>query len=222
MNLALFDLDQTLLPLDSDHAFGDYLVRHGWADGEEHRRRNDAFYADYLAGTLDIAAYIEFVTEAWRQRPLDEQEDLRSRFMAELIEPAIKPVARELVERHRERGHLLALVTATNDFVTTPIAQAFGIEHLIATRLERDAKGFVTGRILGVPNLREGKVHNVDQWLQRQGLRWGDFTASWCYSDSTNDLPLMDRVTHPVATNPGEGLERVARARSWPILNLFA
>ena len=142
MNLALFDLDQTLLPLDSDHAFGDYLVRHGWADGEEHRRRNDAFYADYLAGTLDIAAYIEFVTEAWRQRPLDEQEDLRSRFMAELIEPAIKPAARELVGRHRERGHLLALVTATNDFVTTPIAQAFGIEHLIATRLERDAKGF--------------------------------------------------------------------------------
>jgi HAD superfamily hydrolase (TIGR01490 family) len=222
MNLALFDLDQTLLPLDSDHAFGDYLVQHGWADGEEHRRRNDAFYADYLAGSLDIAAYIEFVTEAWRQRTLHEQETLRSRFMSDLIEPAIRPAARELVQRHRERGDLLALVTATNDFVTTPIAQAFGFEHLIATRLERDAKGFVTGRIDGVPNLREGKVHNVDQWLQRQGLSWGDFSASWCYSDSTNDLPLLDRVTYPVATNPGEGLERVARARSWPILNLFA
>jgi HAD superfamily hydrolase (TIGR01490 family) len=221
MNLALFDLDQTLLPVDSDHAFGEFLVRQGWADGDEHRRRNDAFYADYQAGTLDIVAYVEFVCAAWRERPLREQESFRARFMAEVIEPVILPAARELVQRHRDRGDLMALVTATNDFVTQPIAEAFGFEHLIATRLQRDGAGFVTGRIQGVPNLREGKVHNVDQWLSQQGLSWGQFESSWCYSDSINDLPLLERVTHPIATNPGTALEQVARTRSWPIVNLF-
>jgi HAD superfamily hydrolase (TIGR01490 family) len=222
MNLALFDLDLTLLPLDSDHAFGDFLVHHGWADGETHRRRNDAFYADYLAGTLDMVAYIDFATSAWRQRPLEQQEALRSRFMAEVIAPAVRPTARRLVEQHRARGDLMALVTATNEFVTAPIAGVFGFEHLISTELVRDAQGQVTGQIRGVANLREGKVHNVDQWLKRQGKAWSDFTASWCYSDSSNDLPLLERVTYPVATNPGAALERMARDRSWPILNLFA
>ena len=222
MNLALFDLDHTLLPLDSDHAFGEFLVSHGWADAEEHRRKNDVFYADYQAGRLDIAAYVDFATSAWRERSELEQEQLRSTFMADVIQPSLLEPALALVRRHRLQGDLLALVTATNEFVTAPIARALGFEHLVATRLERDGQGHVTGRIHGVANLREGKVHNVTAWLEHQGLGWGDFSTSTCYSDSTNDLPLLERVTHPIATNPGADLERLASARGWPILKLFA
>jgi HAD superfamily hydrolase (TIGR01490 family) len=222
MKLALFDLDHTLLPLDSDHAFGEFLVAHGWADAQAFKARNDAFFADYLAGTLDMAAYVEFATSAWRGRTDAEQRALQARFMAEVIQPVIQPQALALIEQHRVQGHALALVTATNEFVTAPIALALGLPVLIATALERDAAGAVTGRIQGVANLREGKVHNVASWLARQGTRWAAVEESWCYSDSTNDLPLLERVTHPVATNPGEGLERIALARGWPILRLFA
>ncbi len=222
MKLALFDLDHTLLPLDSDHAFGEFLVSHGWADADEHRRQNDLFYADYQDGRLDIAAYVDFATASWRQRSEDDLQRLSRAFMNDIIEPALREPALELVRRHREQGDLLALVTATNEFVTAPIARAFGFEHLVATRLERDAHGRVTGRIQGVPNLREGKVHNVAAWLKCQGLGWSDFSTSTCYSDSTNDLPLLERVTHPIATNPGAELERLASARGWPILKLFA
>jgi HAD superfamily hydrolase (TIGR01490 family) len=221
MNLALFDLDHTLLPLDSDHAFGEFLVSHGWADAAEHGRRNDAFYADYQAGVLDMAAFVDFSTSAWRSRPRAEQDALRSVFMEQVITPALLQPAFELVARHRDRGDLVALVTATNDFVTAPIARALGIAHLLATALERDGEGRVTGRIAGVPNLRDGKVHNVSQWLERQGLDWSDFSDSWCYSDSMNDLPLLERVTRPVATNPGAELHAIAQARGWPILKLF-
>jgi HAD superfamily hydrolase (TIGR01490 family) len=221
MKLALFDLDHTLLPLDSDHAFGEFLVAQGWADGADFATRNDAFFQDYLAGRLDMQAYVDFTTAAWRVRPAAEAAALHARFMDAVITPAILPAARALVERHRAAGHALALVTATNEFVTAPIAQAFGLP-LIATALERDARGAVTGRIAGVPNLRDGKVHNVGLWLSDQGLRWEQVDESWCYSDSTNDLPLLEHVTHPVATNPGEALARIAAERGWPILRLFA
>jgi HAD superfamily hydrolase (TIGR01490 family) len=222
MKLALFDLDHTLLPLDSDHAFGEFLVAHGWADAARFKARNDAFFADYLAGTLDMASYVEFATSAWRQRPTAELTALQARFMEEVIGPAIRPTALDLIQRHREQGHTLALVTATNEWVTGPIARALGLPVLIATALERDASGAVTGRIEGIANLKEGKVHNVALWLAGQGSRWEAVEESWCYSDSTNDLPLLERVTHPVATNPGAGLERVAQQRGWPILHLFA
>lgn len=222
MKLALFDLDHTLLPLDSDHAFGEFLVANGWADAGLFKVRNDAFFADYLAGTLDMAAYVDFATSAWRGRSALEQAALQARFMAEVIQPAIRPAALALIEQHRRQGHALALVTATNEFVTAPIAQALGLPVLIATALHRDAQGAVTGMIEGHANLREGKVHNVGLWLARQGTRWDAVEESWCYSDSTNDLPLLERVTHPVATNPGEGLERIALERGWPILRLFA
>ncbi len=221
MRLTLFDLDGTLLPIDSDHAFGEFMVRLGWADAQTHRARNDAFFADYQAGRLDMADYIEFATAAWRGRSAADQAGASQRFMAEVIQPVLHDSARALVERHRVAGDRLAVVTATNDFVTRPISRAFGIETLIATQLERDADGRVTGRIDGVPALREGKPVRVRQWLADEGLRWSDFERITFYSDSTNDLPLLEAVSEPVATNPGPELERIARERGWTLLKLF-
>lgn len=221
MKLALFDLDGTLLPIDSDHAFGEFLIEHGWADAETFRRRNDAFYRQYQAEQLDMHAYVDFCTSAWRSRPLHEQEAARAAYLERFIRPALHDSALALVQRHREAGDLLAVVTATNDFVTRPIAALFGIETLIATDLERDAQGHVTGAIRGTPSFREGKVQRVNDWLQARGQRWSDFEAQVFYSDSSNDLALLERVSHPVATNPGPALEAVARQRDWPILRLF-
>ncbi|HOW46067.1 MAG TPA: HAD family hydrolase [Rubrivivax sp.] len=222
MKLALFDLDGTLLPIDSDHAFGEFLVRLGWADGEEFRRGNDAFYAQYLEEALDIAAYVRFATAPWRARGAEEQAAASARFVAEVIAPAIDTRARALVARHADAGERLALVTATNEFVSRPIARLFGIDTLIATELQRDPQGRVTGEIHGVPAYREGKVQRVAQWLHQQGQRFEDFERISFYSDSTNDLALLEEVSHPVATNPAPALERIARERGWPILNLFA
>ena len=221
MKLALFDLDGTLLPGDSDHAFGEFLVAHGGVDGAAFRRRNDAFFADYQAGRLDIHAYIDFITADWRRRPAAEVAALSRRYIDEVIRPMLRPQALELVERHRRAGDLLALVTATNDFVTRPIAGLFGIEVLIATELERDAEGRPSGAIRGVPAFREGKVARVQSWLSTLGHRLEDFDRSTFYSDSTNDLPLLEQVSHPVVTNPGAALERVAQERGWPVLKLF-
>jgi HAD superfamily hydrolase (TIGR01490 family) len=223
MNLTLFDLDGTLLPMDSDHAFGEFLVALGWVDGVHFKARNDAFYADYLAGRLDVHAYVDFATSGWRERPARETEAARARFVREVIEPRIHPQARALVERHRGRGDAIAMVTATNVFVTRPIADAFGIEHLLATDLETDREGNVTGAIRGVPCFREGKIARVEAWLAaHHRARFDDFAAITVYSDSTNDLPLLERATDPVATNPGDALERIARERGWRILELFA
>ncbi len=221
MRLALFDLDGTLLPIDSDHAFGEFMVSLGWADGEAFRRANDEFYAQYQAEQLDVAAYIRFATSAWRDRPAAEQAEASRRFIDELIRPALRDSAQALVQRHAQAGERLAVVTATNEFVTRPIAALFGVDTLIATELARDAQGRVTGDIAGVPSYREGKVVRVQQWLQAQGLRWGDFERISFYSDSTNDLALLEHVSHPVATNPSPALERIAAERGWPILRLF-
>lgn len=222
MRLALFDLDGTLLPIDSDHAFGEFVVRIGWADAQEHRRRNDAFYDDYQAGRLDIHAYVDFATAAWRDRPAPQLAEASARFMREVVEPVLLEPARALVRQHLEAGDTLAIVTSTNDFVTAPIAAALGIPHLLATELERDASGRVTGRIRGTPALREGKVARVEHWLAGLGTTLAACTRSTYYGDSTNDLPLLERVTHPVATNPGPALERHASQRGWPVLRLFA
>jgi HAD superfamily hydrolase (TIGR01490 family) len=221
MRLTLFDLDGTLLPTDSDHAFGEFMVRIGWADPQEHARRNDAFFQDYQAGRLDMHAYIDFATASWRDRAAEDLQRMSERFMAEVITPHLREPARALVARHRLRGDRLAIVTATNDFITGPIAQAFGIDTLIATELERDAQGRVTGRIRGTPCLREGKIERVSQWLAQQGTLWDAFEEVTFYSDSTNDLPLLELVTHPVATNPAPALAKIAAARGWTVLNLF-
>lgn len=221
MNLTLFDLDGTLLPTDSDHAFGDFVIGLGWADGAAYGRRNDEFFVQYQEGRLDIAAYIEFCTAPWRERSADEQAMASARFIAEVARPALRSTALDLVRQHREAGDLLAIVTATNEFVTRPIADLFGVPELIATELERDAGGRVTGAIRGVPAFRDGKIVRVRQWLAAQGRTLADFERCTFYSDSTNDLPLLEHVSHPVATNPGPALRAIAQQRGWPILNLF-
>jgi HAD superfamily hydrolase (TIGR01490 family) len=222
MNLALFDLDGTLIEHDSDHAFGEFLVTLGWADADAHRRANEAFYKQYQAGCLDIAAYIDFCTAPWRHRPLAVQQAASARFMAEWAQAQLRAPARALVREHQDAGDLVAIVTATNEFITRPIADAFGVETLIAVQLARDASGMVTGRIQGVPSFREGKIARVDAWLATQGKAWRDFERTVFYSDSTNDLPLLERSSDPVATNPSPALEAIAVERGWRILRLFA
>ena len=221
MNLTLFDLDGTLIETDSDHAFGEFLVHVGWADRDRFKQRNDQFYAEYLAGTLDVAAYLDFATAAWRTRPEQEALAMRERFMRQVMQPAVDARAVALVQRHQQAGDRVAIVTATNEFITRPIAEAFGVADLIAVELVRDDNGAVTGAVRGVPSFREGKVVRVQQWLAEQGLRHADFGRSTFYSDATNDLPLLEWATHPVATNPGPALTAIARERGWPVLNLF-
>ena len=220
--LALFDLDGTLLPIDSDHAWGEFMIALGWVDAATFRSGNDAFYAQYQAGALDIDAYIDFATAPLRAQDGAARAAAHERFMREVIAPATRPAARELVEAHRARGDLLALVTSTSDFITAPIAAAFAIDVLIATRLERAADGTPTGRIAGVPAFREGKVARVGQWLAASGADWAGFSRISVYSDSVNDLALLEKATDPVATNPSPELEAIARARGWRVLNLFA
>lgn len=222
MNLCLFDLDHTLLPLDSDHEWGEFMVRIGWADEGEFRRRNDAFYRQYQEGVLDLPAYIDFSTGVWRHRTPDELDAARRQFMDTVIRPALRPQALALVRQHQEQGDLVAVVTATNEFVTAPIVQALGVPHLLAVQLERGEGGRVTGHIDGVPTFREGKVARVEQWLAGQGRALADFGRVSFYSDSLNDLPLLERATDPVATNPSPPLEALARSRGWRILKLFA
>jgi HAD superfamily hydrolase (TIGR01490 family) len=221
MKLTLFDLDGTLLPTDSDHAFGEFMVEIGWVDAVRWRARNDEFYAQYQAGTLVLGEYLDFATSAWRSRPPAEFEGARARFMREVIEPQMQPNVKALVAEHLEAGDLVAVVTATNEFVTAPIARAFGVEHLLAVELERGDNGQFTGRALGVPTFREGKVTRVEAWLVEAGKTWADFDEVLFYSDSTNDLPLLERVTTPIATNPTPALEAIARERGWRILKLF-
>ncbi|MBC8055403.1 MAG: HAD family hydrolase [Rhizobiales bacterium] len=217
----MFDLDHTLLPIDSDHAWGEFMVRLGWVDAAEFARRNDSFYADYQAGRLDIHAYIAFATEPLRMRPAEEADAAHRRFMVEVIQPALRPAARDLVRAHQARGDLVALVTATNDFVTAPIAGALGIADLLAVRLARDAGRNITGFIDGTPSYREGKVTRAQEWLGERGKTWADFERISVYSDSANDLPLLERATDPVATNPTAALLQIAEARGWRTLQLF-
>ncbi|MDR0274412.1 MAG: HAD-IB family hydrolase [Burkholderiaceae bacterium] len=220
MKIALFDLDYTLLPLDSDHAWGEFTARIGWVDADEFRRRNDVYYAQYQNGTLDIHDYVRFATAATRQAGREQAGQARARFMREVIAPAILPPALALIEGHRAAGEPLAIVTATNEFVTRPIAGALGVPELIAVRLAVDADGWITGEIEGTPSFRAGKVARVGQWLAAQGLRWDDAEITF-YSDSRNDLPLLEKAAHPVAVNPDPALREIARQRGWRILDLF-
>jgi HAD superfamily hydrolase (TIGR01490 family) len=220
-NLTLFDLDGTLIAGDSDHSFGEFMVDIGWADGQAWRRRNDEFYATYVAGALDVHAYVDFATSVWRGRTPQEQAGAHARFMREVIAPMLTSQAQALVRQHQDAGDLVAIVTATNEFVTRPIAQAFGVPELLAIELERDAQGAVTGAIKGVPTYQHGKVARVEQWLAAQQAGWDDFERVTVYSDSINDLPLLERATDPVATNPSAALEAVAAERGWAILRLF-
>ena len=218
--IALFDLDHTLLPIDSDYCWGEFTQQIGWTDPVEFKRRNDAFYAHYVAGTRDVHDYVRFAVEALRQRGQDAYAEAHARFMREWITPKLQPAALDLVRGHQARGDTVAIVTATNELVTRPIAAADGVPELIAVELERDAAGWITGEIAGVPSMREGKVVRVTQWLGARGLDWLDVETTF-YSDSTNDLPLLEQVDHPVATNPDARLRTIALERGWRILDLF-
>jgi HAD superfamily hydrolase (TIGR01490 family) len=222
MNLCLFDLDDTLLPLDSDHAWGEFVIRMGWVNEAEFRHRNNEFFEQYKAGQLDVHAYIAFATEPLRSRSDQILQAAQQQFMAEVITPNLRPAALDLVRSHQIQGDTVALVTATNEFITGPIAKAFGIVDLIALQLDRDAAGTITGRIQGIPSYREGKVTRVGEWLARQHKSWEAFDRISVYSDSVNDIPLLERATHPVATNPSPALQAVAQARGWQIMQLFS
>ncbi len=218
--VTLFDLDHTLLPIDSDYAWGVFTQDIGWTDPAVFKRRNDEFYEHYKAGTLDIHDYVRFATEAIRLRGPVESNAAHERFMREVVQPALHPAAIDLVRQHQAAGDEVLIVTATNEFVTRPIAAALGVDQLIAVELEKSPDGWITGEIAGTPSARDGKVDRVAQWLAAGGRGWADVTTTF-YSDSTNDLPLLEMVDHPVATNPDDRLRVHAQARGWRILDLF-
>ena len=220
-HLALFDLDHTLLPIDSDYEWGQFLVRTGAVDAEQFKRSNDDFFAQYQAGTLDPVEYLEFALGTLARFPRAQLDAMHAQFMAEVIAPAIRPCARELVQRHLDAGDLVAIITATNHYITAPIAAAFGVEHHIGAMPELDAEGNLTGRLLGTPTSGPGKITHMHAWLARLGTRFDAFERSHFYSDSHNDIPLLSIVTHPVATNPSTTLATHARERGWPTLHLF-
>ena len=220
MKLTLFDLDHTLLPIDSDYAWGVFTTTIGWTDPIDFARRNDEFFAHYKAGTLDVHEYVRFATAAVRREGAQAAQVAHELFMQTVVQPVITPQALALVRGHQRAGDAVVIVTATNEFVTRPIARALGVADLIAVELERDASGWITGEIRGVPSLREGKVTRVEQWLSERQLGWADVQSTF-YTDSINDLTLMEKVAHPVATNPDPALRAIALARGWRILELF-
>jgi len=214
--LAIFDLDNTLLGGDSDYLWGLFLAEQGIVDGAEYERANARFYADYRAGRLDIYAFLRFALAPLRDNAPEDLLRWRAQFLHEKIAPIILPAARTLIERHRAAADTLLIITATNAFVTAPIAEALGVPHLIATVPEQ-VDGRYTGGVAGTPAFQEGKVVRLHEWLSASGA---DLAGSSFYSDSHNDLPLLERVDHPVAVDPDEPLERHARARGWPVISL--
>lgn len=220
--VALFDLDHTLLPMDSDYAWGEFTLAIGWVDPVEFKRQNDAFYAQYQAGTLNVHDYVRFATQAICQQGATNSIAAHAQFMSDRVQNAIKPQALELLRHHQAAGDRVAIVTATNEFVTRPIATALGVQELIAVELERDPlTDWYTGAIRGTPSFREGKVTRVAQWLAQNGWAWDSVQITF-YSDSMNDLPLLEKANTPVATNPDARLRALAKERGWRILDLFA
>ena len=219
MNLALFDLDNTLLAGDSDFEWAQFLISHGVLDREVQEAKNLQFYEDYKAGTLDIHAFLDFQLQPLARHSRTELDAWHREFMHSRVLPIIGEKSRALVRRHLDNGDLCAVVTATNSFVTAPIAREFGIPHLIAT-IPAQHNGQFTGRPRGTPSFREGKISRVEDWLESMGLWWGSFEQSWFYSDSHNDLPLMGKVSHPVAIDADDKLRTHALAAGWPVQTL--
>ena len=216
MSLAIFDLDNTLLSIDSDHAWGEFLVEQGAVDPVAYREANERFLADYNAGTLDMAAFLEMALKPLTENTPEQLAAWHQQFMASKIEPHILPKAEELLARHRTKGDTLLIITATNRFITGPIAERLGVDDLIAVEPEM-VDGRYTGRVDGVPSYREGKVIRLQAWLEAQDLT---MDGAWFYSDSHNDLPLLEKVDHPVAVDPDDTLRQVAEERNWRIMSL--
>lgn len=219
MRLVLFDLDNTLLAGDSDYEWAQYLIELGVLERENYEARNNEFYEQYKAGVLDIYAFLDFQLQPLAQYPRSTLDRWHHGFMQERILPIIRSEARDLIARHR--ADTCVIITATNSFVTAPIARVLGIEHLIAT-VPEERDGRFTGGVTGTPCFREGKITCLQSWLERRKQSLAAFAESWFYSDSVNDLPLLQQVTHPIAVDPDERLAAVARARGWPILRLGA
>ena len=217
MRLALFDLDNTLLAGDSDFEWAQFLIEKGVLDREVYEARNQQFFEHYKAGTLDIHEFLDFQLKPLSRHPRRILDEWHREFLRTRILPIITQKARDLVASHRDDAR--AIVTATNSFVTWPIAREFGIEHLVATEPEQ-RDGEFTGGVVGQPSFREGKVVRVQLWLAEHGLNWGSFKETWFYSDSLNDLPLLSLVTNPVAVDPDETLKEAALENGWMIISL--
>jgi len=219
LNLALFDLDNTILAGDSDYNWSRFLIQEGYLDGAIHAEKNEKFYADYKAGTLDIYAFVEFQFKPLARNPRTVLNQLLKKYVEEVIKPMITEKARALVKRHQDEGDLIIVITATNSFITKPIAELFGIENLIGTDPE-EKEGEFTGKVLGLPSFKEGKVTRLEVWLKNKNLSLACFEKSYFYSDSHNDLPLMQKVTHPVAVDSDDVLSEYAKSKGWPQISL--
>ncbi len=220
MRLTLFDLDHTLIAGDSDYEWGQYLIEVGALDRGLYEKTNQTFYEQYKAGSLDIQAFLAFALAPLRDHPIARLEAWRRDFVHTRILPMIGDASRALVARELGRSDLVAIVTATNSFVTAPIAAELAVPHLIATEPERAADGSFTGAVAGTPSFREGKIIRVEAWLAGLGLDWDSFSSTAFYSDSLNDLPLLARVDEPVAVDPDPTLRAHAEAADWQILSL--
>ena len=219
MELALFDLDNTLLSGDSDYEWAQFLIERGVLERGRYEERNKHFFSQYRAGRLDIHEFLDFQLAPLARHPRSRLEEWHREFMRAKVKPMIREKGLELVQKHRGQRHLCAVLTSTNAFIAAPITAEFGVEHLLATELEvRD--GRFTGKPAGTPCFREGKVARLQEWLAARGQALETFSASWFYSDSRNDLPLLERVTRPVAVDPDDGLREEAAARGWPIISL--
>ncbi|HRP74467.1 MAG TPA: HAD family phosphatase [Rhodocyclaceae bacterium] len=219
MELVLFDLDNTLLDGDSDFEWARFLISKNVLDQELYEARNAAFFEQYKAGTLDIFEFLDFQLAPLARHPREQLDVWHHEFMESVIRPMITDSARALVHQHTEQGATVAVVTATNSFVTGPIARELGIPHLVAT-IAAQENGAFTGKPRGLPAFKAGKIGRVDAWLESMGLHWGSFDRSWFYSDSHNDLPLLQRVSDPVAVDPDERLRAHALSHGWPVMSL--
>jgi HAD superfamily hydrolase (TIGR01490 family) len=219
LDLALFDLDNTLLAGDSDYQWGQFLIEEGVLDKETHLTQTEQYYQDYKDGNLDIVAFLEFQLKPLADNSREQLDAWHRKYMERKIHPMMTNKARALVEKHRAHGDLLVVITATNSFVTAPIAQAYGVENLIGTDPEQ-IDGVYTGRVAGVPSFKEGKVTRLQAWLEARGQTMQSFGETWFYSDSHNDLPLMKLVDHPVAVNADPVLTEYAEANGWPLISL--
>ena len=219
MRLVLFDLDNTLLAGDSDYEWGQFLIERGVLDREHYEARNQAFYEDYKAGRLDIYAFLNFSLRPLATHTRVQLDAWHAEYMQTRIMPMITDAARSLVNRHLQDADLVAIITATNSFITAPIARAFGVQHLIATEPEQ-IDGHFTGEVTGMPCFREGKITRLEQFLEHHGTRLDCLTSSRFYSDSLNDLPLLEKIQHPVAVDPDPTLRAHASAHGWPIISL--